>query len=62
MTASVTVRVDARLVERADALVGSVAESSGRAATRADVWREALVRGLRELERAAAAAPEPSRR
>lgn len=46
----ITVRVDPRLVERADALIDFVAKASGRPATRADAWREALVRGLLALE------------
>lgn len=47
----ITVRVDPRLTARADALIDLVANETGRDAVRSDVWREALVRGLRELER-----------
>jgi hypothetical protein len=47
----ITVRVDTRLIDRADALLEFVSEDTGRAAVRADVWREALIAGLRELER-----------
>jgi hypothetical protein len=50
-TQQITVRVDARMIERADSLLNLVAEETGRGAVRADVWREALIRGLRELER-----------
>ncbi len=48
---NLTIRVDARLLERADALIDVVSERLGRRALRADVWREALVRGLQELEK-----------
>ena len=47
----ITVRVDSRMVDRADELLDFVSEETGRVAVRADVWREALVRGLKELER-----------
>lgn len=49
----ISVRVDARLVQRAEALIDHVSEETGRSAKLADVWREALLRGLRELERSA---------
>lgn len=46
-----TVKVDPRIVERADALVDHVAKDTGIAATRADVLRIAIVRGLQAIER-----------
>lgn len=47
----ITVRVDARLLDRADALTEHVAGLTGGAATRADVWRQAIIKGLQVLER-----------
>ncbi len=47
----ITVRIDTRLLDRADALIEFVSGETGRAAVRADVWREALIAGLKELER-----------
>jgi hypothetical protein len=46
-------RLDPDLIERADALLPRISARLGKAATRADVLRLALVRGLKELERAA---------
>ena len=45
-----SVRVDARVVPRADALLDRVSELIGHPARRADVLREALLLGLAELE------------
>lgn len=47
----ITIRLDARILARADALLELVAHETGRDAARSDVLREALVRGLRDLER-----------
>jgi hypothetical protein len=66
-SAQITIRIDPGMIDRADALLDLVAERTGRGGKRADVWREALVAGLRELERqrpvaAAVAAAKPRRR
>jgi hypothetical protein len=42
--------MDPGLLERADALIPYVTGQHGLPAARSDVWREALRRGLRELE------------
>ncbi len=47
----VTIKLDARVLARAEALVDGLSETTGRPCTRVDVLREALVRGLRSLER-----------
>ncbi len=53
----VTLKVTTRLVERADDLIDHVSEAvfrhseTGQTATRADVWREAILRGLKSLEK-----------
>ena len=46
----ITVRVDGRLIDRAERLIDFVTEETGRTSTRADVFREAMLRGLRALE------------
>lgn len=46
----ITIRIDPDLVERADALRRYVTGQHGLPAARSDVWREALARGLREME------------
>jgi Arc/MetJ-type ribon-helix-helix transcriptional regulator len=51
----ISIRITDKLVARADALIAPLGESSGRVVTRADVWREALVAGLAELEKRRAA-------
>lgn len=43
-------RLDPSLLERADALIDDTSRRYGRVATRADVLREALARGLEVLE------------
>jgi len=48
----VSVKVDSSVVGRADALVRFLAEQSGRPTTRADVLRDSIMKGLREMERA----------
>ena len=50
--ATLSLRIHAKLVERADGLIEFLSEQSGRVCTRSDVWREALVRGLRAIEKA----------
>lgn len=48
----ITIRVHPAIVDRADALVDFVGERTNQATpSRADVWREALLRGIAELER-----------
>ena len=47
----ITVRVEPRLVRRADAMIHPTSTLIGRPAKRADVLREALLLGLAELER-----------
>ena len=47
----ITVKLDAALLERADALIDVVSDELGVVAKRADVLRLALVRGLRALEK-----------
>jgi metal-responsive CopG/Arc/MetJ family transcriptional regulator len=46
----ITIRIDPNLLDRADALIPYVTGQHGLPAARSDVWREALRRGLRELE------------
>ena len=46
-----TIRMSTQLVERADALIPRLTGEQGYTATRADVWRKALLLGLAELER-----------
>jgi hypothetical protein len=46
----ITIRIDPDLIPRADALLRYVTGQHGLPAARSDVWREALRRGLRELE------------
>lgn len=50
MSQQITVRVDDKLVERADQLLDYVTDIIGQRAVRADVWRRALVVGLALLE------------
>jgi len=48
----ITIRVHPAIVERADELVDFVGARTNQATpSRADVWREALLRGIAELER-----------
>lgn len=47
----ITVRVDTRLIERADELIEHVTDLTGNPATRADVWRQVIIKGLAALER-----------
>lgn len=50
VSVQITVRVDPALLDRADTLRDSVTARNGIPAARADVWREALVKGLAVLE------------
>jgi hypothetical protein len=50
-TQQVSVVVSRALVERADTLIPVVSGQMGKNALRSDVWRVALLAGLRELER-----------
>ncbi len=43
-------RVDSSMVDRADSLIAHVTTKRGLTSKRADVWREALIIGLRMLE------------
>lgn len=47
-------RLDPAILDRADALIDAVSASRGAPASRADVIREAILRGLRALEKGAA--------
>ena len=47
----ISVRVEPDMVDRADELVTHMSARTGRIGKRSDVWREALIVGLRELER-----------
>lgn len=47
----VTVRLSPNVIARLDALIETVAEKTGLAASRSDVLREALMSGIRTLER-----------
>lgn len=49
---ALNLRVHVKLVERTDGLLDYMAEELGRKVTRSDVWREALMRGLRAMEKA----------
>lgn len=56
-TSQLTIRVSKRVALRAERLIDHVGRSLGVPATRTDVVREAIMRGLDVLEREAAAAP-----
>jgi hypothetical protein len=56
-TAQLTIRVSQRVAMRAERLIEHVGRSLGVPATRTDVVREAILRGLDVLEREAAAEP-----
>jgi hypothetical protein len=63
----ITVRVDPALIQRADALIDSLTERNGLPAARADVYRLALIKGMRDLELELAAngmraAPAPTKK
>jgi hypothetical protein len=62
-TAQLTIRVSQRVALRAERLIEHVGRSLGVPATRTDVVREAILRGLDVLESEAAAVPTdaPSR-
>ena len=47
----IAVRTSPELVERADAMIAFLSGLRGVQVTRSDVYREALVRGLRDMER-----------
>jgi hypothetical protein len=60
--AQLTIRVSVRVAMRAEALIEHVGRSLGIPATRTDVVREALLRGLDALEREAELGQQPARR
>ena len=48
----ITIRIHPSIIERADDLVDFVGERTNNASpARSDVWREAMLRGLADLER-----------
>ena len=47
----ITVRVDRSLIDRAEGLIAFVGESKALPAVRADVFREAILIGLKALEK-----------
>jgi hypothetical protein len=57
-TTQLTIRVSRRVALRAERLIEHVGRSLGVPATRTDVVREAILRGLDVLEREAPAQPE----
>jgi predicted DNA-binding protein len=52
-TKQITIRLDTRVLERATKLTDAFAAQTGRSTTTVDVLREAIVRGLRDLEKGA---------
>lgn len=47
----ISIRVEPQLVDRVDDLIEFVGKRTGLRAKRADVWREAIIIGLREMEK-----------
>lgn len=58
-TIQISVRVSARVNERADRLREFIADENGGGSSRADVFRAALILGIRELEKKQAKQLQP---
>ncbi len=52
-TIQMSCRVEPSLIDRADNLIEYISAKRGFPVKRADVWREALIAGLREIEKRA---------
>ena len=58
----ITIRIHPAMIERADDLVDFVGERTNNASpSRSDVWREAMLRGMADLEREQAEAKKRKR-